>query len=195
MQLSEKYTDQFQGLLNEIKNYFTLQKEYVALDAAEKLTTILSAIAVAAICIVLGGIALLFCLLAMAFYIGQLTGSMAIGLLAMFVILLLLIAVFYSHRQTWVVKPIATLMMRVLAEDGTKTGADKVLLERDIHDSRERINNQFQGIVSPARQTAEKAQSASHFVSRGLAIYQGVRIGINLVRGFRNLFGKRGRRR
>ena len=48
------YTSQFRTLFNEVQRYVRLQKRYLALDTAEKLVVILSTMAIAVVCFVLG---------------------------------------------------------------------------------------------------------------------------------------------
>ena len=67
-----KYTENIKDIILELKNYLNLQKKYLAIDAAEKITIFFSAVAIAAICILLGGIILLFFTFALAFWIGDL---------------------------------------------------------------------------------------------------------------------------
>ena len=49
-----------QSLWTEVKTYLELQKEYLKLDSAEKLSVLLSAVATAAVCLILGLAALFF---------------------------------------------------------------------------------------------------------------------------------------
>ena len=44
-----KYTEDIKEIILEVKHYLNLQKRYLAIDAAEKTTVILSAVAIAAI--------------------------------------------------------------------------------------------------------------------------------------------------
>ena len=45
-------------LTEEVKRYLQLQKRYLALNAVEKVTCLLSAVAVAVVCLMLGAMAL-----------------------------------------------------------------------------------------------------------------------------------------
>lgn len=105
------YTDNLQSLWKETKNYLELQKEYLTLDAAEKLIVLLSAVAVGAVCLALGTMALFFLLFALAAWVGQLSGSVAMGFLFMGAGLLLLMAVVFFKRKQWVVQPLARLVV------------------------------------------------------------------------------------
>ena len=88
----------------------------MALDAVEKVTRLLSAVAVAVVCLILGAMILFFTLYALAEWIGALLGSAAAGFLVVAIILLVMAMVFFSHRQQWVVQPLARLMAGLFLE-------------------------------------------------------------------------------
>ena len=54
------------AITQEVKHYLQLQKRYMALDAVEKVTRLLSAVAVAVVCLILGAMILFFTLYALA---------------------------------------------------------------------------------------------------------------------------------
>ena len=66
------------AITQEVKHYLQLQKRYMALDAVEKVTRLLSAVAVAVVCLILGAMILFFTLYALAEWIGALLGSAAL---------------------------------------------------------------------------------------------------------------------
>lgn len=103
-------------ITQEVKHYLQLQKRYMALDAVEKVTRLLSAVAVAVVCLILGAMILFFTLYALAEWIGALLGSAAAGFLIVAIILLVMAMVFFSHRQQWVVQPLARLMAGLFLE-------------------------------------------------------------------------------
>ncbi len=104
-------------ITQEVKHYLQLQKRYMALDAVEKVTRLLSAVAVAVVCLILGAMILFFTLYALAEWIGALLGSAAAGFLIVAIILLVMAMVFFSHRQQWVVQPLARLMAGLFLEE------------------------------------------------------------------------------
>ena len=81
MLTTRKYTENFQELLQELKTYLGLQKKYVSMDAADKLTVLLSAVSVVSICILVGSMILFFATFALAQWIGDLANSQPIGFL------------------------------------------------------------------------------------------------------------------
>lgn len=113
----EDYTESLRKFWQETKGYLELQKEYMTLDAAEKLIVLLSAAALGAICLVIGAMALFFLLFALAAWVGQLSGSVALGFLIMGVVLLLLMAIVYFKRKQWIVQPLARLVVGLFVHD------------------------------------------------------------------------------
>lgn len=105
------------SLSQEVKHYLHLQKRYLALDAVEKVTRLLSAVAVAVVCLILGAMILFFTLYALAEWIGTLLGSTAAGFLIVAILLLIMALVFFSHRQQWVVQPMARLMAELFLDN------------------------------------------------------------------------------
>ncbi|MBO7067292.1 MAG: phage holin family protein [Bacteroidaceae bacterium] len=112
-----KYTEDIKEIILEVKHYLNLQKKYLAIDAAEKTTVILSAVTIAAICILLGAIILLFCTFALAYWIGDLLDSLPLGFLSMAIIVALLLLLFYCKRNAWVIQPFARMAAKLFVEN------------------------------------------------------------------------------
>ena len=105
------YTSQFRSLFTEVQRYVRLQKRYLALDTAEKLVVILSTVAIAVVCFVLGAILLFFLTFALALWIGHLAGNSALGFLSIAGALALILYIVYKQRKQWLVMPIARLIV------------------------------------------------------------------------------------
>ena len=112
-----KYTEDIREIILEVKHYLKLQKKYIAVDAAEKTTVILSAVAIAPICILLGAIILLFCTFALAYWIGDLLNSLPLGFLSMALVITLLLFLFYCKRKAWIIQPLARMMAQLFVEN------------------------------------------------------------------------------
>ena len=111
MNTEEKYTDNFRKLLQETKQYLNLQKEYALMDTADKLTVILSTVAIAAVCFVLGAMILFFLTFALAYWIGNLTGNLSLGFFSIAVFLVLVLLIAYTKRNAWIIQPLARMMI------------------------------------------------------------------------------------
>jgi len=113
MAANGNYTDNFSQLLQETKRYLGLQKSFIMLDMADKLTVVLSTIAIAVVCFVLAAILLFFLTFALAWWIGQLVGNAAVGFLVIAAILAVMLLVAWQKRNAWIIQPLARLMARV----------------------------------------------------------------------------------
>lgn len=109
-------------LLLEFKKYLELQKEFVKLDATEKMTVILSAILIVTVLLLLGSIVLLFLTFALAYYLGDVLGSLSLGFGLISAFILLLTVIFYLNRNRMVIQPMARFMTKLIltTEDGSK---------------------------------------------------------------------------
>ena len=109
-------------LLLEFKKYLELQKEFVKLDATEKMTVILSAILIVTVLLLLGSIVLLFLTFALAYYLGDVLGSLSLGFGLISAFILLLTVIFYLNRNRMVIQPMPRFMTKLILtkEDGSK---------------------------------------------------------------------------
>lgn len=109
-------------LLLEFKKYLELQKEFVKLDATEKMTVILSAILIVTVLLLLGSIVLLFLTFALAYYLEDVLGSLSLGFGLISAFILLLTVIFYLNRNRMVIQPMARFMTKLILtkEDGSK---------------------------------------------------------------------------
>lgn len=110
---SSKNIESMQKLFLEFKKYFELQKEYVKLDTAEKLTVILSATVSITIMLILSAMVLFFLSFAIAWYLSDMLDSMPLGFGIIAVFCLLLCVIFYYNREKWVFQPTARLMVKL----------------------------------------------------------------------------------
>ena len=120
-----RYSESLQTLWQEVKSHLEKEKQYLAMDAAEKLIVLLSSIAIAAVCLLLGAMALAFLLIALALLIGQLMGCMAAGFLTMGGLSLVLMAVAYRKRHAWITQPLARLIVTLFIHEGRKEDVDE----------------------------------------------------------------------
>lgn len=109
--------EEFRELFILLKEYIRKQKENIALGATEGMTILLSVAATGFILIMLGSIVLLLGGFALAFWIGELTDSAALGFGVLAGATLLLAIVFWFKRKQWVLQPIARLMVQIFLED------------------------------------------------------------------------------
>lgn len=63
-------------------------------------------------------------------------------------------------------------------------------LRQEIAASQATISSSAHALVSPVTRMSRQGHSVSSMVSRGMAIFEGVRIGLRVVRAMRSLLGK-----
>ncbi len=110
----KKHIESIGKLFLEFKNYLELQKEFIKLDATEKLTVILSATLITLVILILGSITLLFLIFALAYYLGDALGSLSLGFALVAAFLLLATIVFYLNRNRMIVQPIARFVTKLI---------------------------------------------------------------------------------
>ena len=125
MPLTGKYTRSFQALFTEVRHYLELQKKYLAMETAEKVTILLSTVAIAAVCLVLGSIVLLFASVALAYWLGNIIGCNALGFLSVSVAILFLMLLFYSNREKWIIIPLARFVIGIFKGNDSETLNDE----------------------------------------------------------------------
>lgn len=70
----------------------------------------------------------------------------------------------------------------------------KQQINKDLQASREKMADIIHEIASPMPRPRNKVQGIGQLVSNGMAIYEGLRIGLSIISAIRSLFGKRKRR-
>lgn len=106
-------TNQFKEIINEGKEYLKLQLEYGKLTATEKLTLLLSNLAIGLICVFLGVIALFFLSMSVVDLIAASLGG-AWSCLIMCGFYFLIIVLFYVLRKPLVINPMARMISRII---------------------------------------------------------------------------------
>ena len=184
---------QMQDLLQESRAFVGLQKKVLIVETRDKLSVILSRLAIAVVCLVLGGMALLFFSFFLAYILGQAIGNTALGFACVTGFILLLLFVFWHWRTQWVIQPITNMLASLFTVDEETLSTEQV--SEQLHDSRVRMSEGFNQLLNTGGKTTNKAEKVSNWVSRAFAAYEGLRIGISIVRAFGTIFGRKRRRR
>lgn len=110
-------------IVSGIKRYVGLQREFVMLTLAEKLTIILTAILVTCIIMLLALLVLVFVSLTLSSLLAEMTGSevLGYGIVSLFYIIVAIVV--YANRGRWIANPIANFLATSLL-DGEKTKTD-----------------------------------------------------------------------
>ena len=108
---SDKNVESIAQLIEVLKRYVGLQKEYLKLDVIEKVVRLVSALTLAIVFIMLGVAVLFYLSFAIVHWLEPLTGlGLAYFLMAMLFLLLLILV--YVQRKAWIERP----LMRFLAD-------------------------------------------------------------------------------
>ena len=116
------YMTSLQSLWTEAKSYLELQKEYVKLDTAEKLSVLLSAVATAAVCLFLALSALVFLVIAIALWLAKVVGG-AWSFTIMSGVLIVAIVVILLARKRWIVQPVTRFVAALFVSEDEEEDA------------------------------------------------------------------------
>jgi len=115
-------TDNDQGLISAVKNYFNLRYEVMQLQLAGKISASGSSLIASVIVSVVALIALLFLSVALAFYLSGLLGSYMKGFSVMGVCYLFLVIFLFVFRKKLLSAPIENKMINELLRDKSADG-------------------------------------------------------------------------
>lgn len=106
-----------QKLISSIKRYLNLQRDFMMLSLAEKLTLVLSTLMVFCVLILLMLLILIFISMAASNLLETIVGSAAWAnaIIALFYIIVAIIV--YSNRNKWVANRVANLIASILLDD------------------------------------------------------------------------------
>ena len=110
---SDKNVENIAQLVEVLKNYIGLQKEYVKLDVIDKVVKLVTALTIAIVFIILGVAVLFYLSFAIVHWLEPLTGlGLAYFLIAMlFLVLIILVCVF---RKAWIERPLVRFLADTL---------------------------------------------------------------------------------
>lgn len=108
-----------------VKRYLGLQREYVMLTFAEKLTVLLASLIAGCIVALLVLLALVFLSFAAESWIEQLTGSATLAYLLVALFYVVFCVLVYLNRRRWIANPVADFLAAVLLDNGTEAGDDE----------------------------------------------------------------------
>ena len=164
---NEQTTARMTDLFEQARRYLRLQKDYLSLHGVEVLTRLFSAIALAAILILVGFLVVLFGSFALAYWLGELLGSHILGFTIIAGVLLLCTLLVYANRKAWIVLPTTRFMVSLLTPQITIPTQEGITLEKErVHD-----------------------QLATNLLQNGLTVYRALQLGLSAVAAARTVFG------
>ncbi len=110
---SDKNVESLANLIETLKDYIGLQKEYLKLDVIDKVVRLVTALVLAIILFILGVAALFYLSFAFVYWMEPLTGTAwAFFIVAVtFAILLVLV---YNKRKSWIEQPLVRFLTNTL---------------------------------------------------------------------------------
>ena len=112
--------ENFQHLIEEIKKYLALQKEYTKVELTEKLTILLATLVTVLLVSILGMIALFYFMFAIAYMIEPYVGGLgaSFGIITGFCLFLLLLL--YIYRKKIIFNPMVNFLARLFLNDSNE---------------------------------------------------------------------------
>lgn len=113
-------------LIQEIRNFYNLEKHYLRYSAAEQLTLVISKLAIVIVVALIGFVSFIFLGLALVHWFGSSLGNLSLGYALYAASLLLILLLFYINRRKWIILPLARLMMHTFIpiEEDEEGGED-----------------------------------------------------------------------
>ena len=110
---SDKNVETIAQLVEVVKHYLGLQKEYLKLDIIDKIVRLLTFAALAIVFVLVLVAVMMYLSFALAFWLASYTGT-ALAFLVVGGIHLLLIIVIFIFRKKWIEKPLVRFLANLL---------------------------------------------------------------------------------
>lgn len=110
---SDKNVESIAQLIEALKDYMGLQKEYLKLDVIEKVVRLMTALTLTIVLVVLGVAVLFYLSFAVVYWLSPLTGTALAFFLMALAFLALLILVF-MFRKPWIERPLVRFLANTL---------------------------------------------------------------------------------
>lgn len=114
---SDKTIDHLQSLINEVKKYIGLQKEYVKLDIVQKLTILISTLVLISVLLILGGMVLFYLLFTLAYLLEPHVSGLEVSYALISGIILLMIAGIYLFRRQMIIAPLTRFIANLFLNE------------------------------------------------------------------------------
>jgi hypothetical protein len=191
---NEQTTSRMSQLFEQARRYLTLQKDYLSLNSVEILTRLFSAIALAAILILVGFLVILFGSFALAYWIGDMLGSHILGFVIIAGVLLASALLVYANRRAWIIMPTTRFMVGLLASKLTHPTEEAIAIEKEhlrqqLDDNQGEMKETANTLLAPLPEARNKWESASNLLQNGWTIFRGFQIALSAIEAARRVFG------
>ena len=110
---SDKNVENIAQLIEVLKNYVGLQKEYLKLDVIDKVVRLVTALTLAIVLIILGVAVLFYFSFALVYWLEPLTGT-AWAFFIMALLFLALLMLVFIFRKPWIERPLVRFLANTL---------------------------------------------------------------------------------
>ncbi len=110
---SDKNVESIKQLVESLRQYAILQKEYVKLDVIEKIVQLVTAMTLVVVLIILGVAVLFYLTFAVVYWMAPAIGTATAFLIVAVAFLLLLLLVF-ANRKKWIERPLVRFLSQLL---------------------------------------------------------------------------------
>ena len=175
----DKSIENMQQLFIEFKKYLELQKEYTKLEVTEKLSKLLSTLLLVLLVVILGVVVLFHLSFTLVYILAPLVGGlmMSFALITCFHILLIVLLVLF--RKKLIIDPTVKLI------------AELFMLLQEIRLQKEIMTGLTQDIFAPLEPATNKANAMMRAFNTGMAVFDGIVLGVKVMKKFRKIFGRK----
>ncbi|MBQ0074760.1 MAG: phage holin family protein [Prevotella sp.] len=113
---NDKNIERIADFVEEAKEWLSLKKEYGKLDMIDKIVRIFTALALVFIFTIIIFLVFIYLSFAMAYFIGDVIGSMPIAFCCVSAFYVLILFLFYANRHAWIEKPMIKFLVSILLE-------------------------------------------------------------------------------
>ncbi len=110
---SDKNVENIAQLVEVLKDYVGLQKEYLKLDVIDKVVRLATALTLAIVLLILGVAVLFYLSFALIYWLDPITGT-ALAFFLMALLFLVLFIMVYRFRKTWIERPLVRFLADTL---------------------------------------------------------------------------------
>ena len=200
----DRSIENLQQLFVEFKKYLKLQKEYTKLEITEKLSILLSALVLLSVVIILGMVALFYLSFALAYILDPLVGGLMVSFSIIAAFHLLLVLLVITFRKKLIINPMDCSLRMIMKNDiimNNMPDSSSMTLEsialrkkelrKKLHVQKEIMTDTARELFAPLAPAADKGNAIMRAFNTGMAVFDGLMLGVKMMRKVRSMFGAR----
>ena len=199
--------ENIQQLFFDFKKYLKLQKKYTQLEVAEKLTILLSTLILVLLIVILGMVALFYLSFTLAYILDPIVGGLMVSFAMISCFHILLIVLIVVFRKKIIINPMTKFIAGLFIDNNKNknimnmndTVQTEILTLEDLQQQKaealEELRAQQQimadtarNLFAPIAPAADKGTAIMRAFNTGMAVFDGVMLGVKLMRKVRKIF-------